>query len=76
LGDLTKANDAAVAGWIRAPFGEERGLALRADLDQLMIEAIIPERVRLLASTDADRERAAAALRTAWEAVKRDWPNK
>lgn len=76
LGDLTKAYDTAVAGWIRAPFGEDRGLALRADLDQLVVEAIIPERVRVLASTDADRERAAAALRTAWEAVKRDWPNR
>jgi tetratricopeptide (TPR) repeat protein len=76
LGDLTKAYDAAVAGWIRAPFGEERGLALRADLDQLMTEAIIPERVRVIASTDADRERATATLRSAWEAVKRDWPNK
>ena len=76
LGDLTKAYDAAVAGWIRAPFGEERGLALRADLDQLMNEAIIPERVRTLASDDADRERAAASLRAAWEAVKREWPNK
>jgi hypothetical protein len=41
-----------------------------------MIEAIIPERARVLASTDADRERAAAALRTAWEAVKKDWPNR
>jgi tetratricopeptide (TPR) repeat protein len=76
LGDLTKAYDAAVAGWIRAPFGDERGLALRADLDQLVIEAIIPERVRVLASADADRDRATAALRGAWEAVKRDWPNK
>ncbi len=76
LGDLTKAYDSAVAGWIRAPFDEERGLALRADLDQLVIEAIIPERVRILASTDSDRERAAATLRAAWEAVKRDWPNK
>jgi len=76
LGDLTKAYDSAVAGWIRAPSGEERGLALRADLDQLMIEAIIPERVRVLAATEADRERAAAGLRGAWEAVKKDWPNK
>jgi hypothetical protein len=76
LGDLTKAYDSAVAGWIRAPFSEERGLALRADLDQLMIEAIIPERVRVLAASDADRERAAAGLRSAWEAVKKDWPNK
>ena len=76
LGDLTKAYDEAIAGWIRAPFGDERGLALRADLDQLVTEAIIPERVRVLASSDADRERATAALRSAWEAVKRDWPNR
>jgi tetratricopeptide (TPR) repeat protein len=76
LGDLTKAYDAAVAGWIRAPFREERGLALRADLDQLVTEAIIPERVRALASTDADRERVAEALRAAWDGVKKEWPTK
>ncbi len=76
LGDLTNALDAAVAGWIRAPFGEERGRVLRADLDQLVLEAIIPERVRAAGSTDAERERAAAALRAVWEGVKADWPNK
>jgi tetratricopeptide (TPR) repeat protein len=76
LGDLTKAYDAAVAGWIRAPFGEERGLVMRADLDQLVTGAIIPERARLLASSDPERERVTASLRAAWEAVKRDWPNK
>ncbi len=76
LGDLTYALDAAVAGWIRAPFAEERGRALRADLDQLVMEAIIPERVRRLASTAVDRERAAGALREAWEGVKKDWPNR
>jgi hypothetical protein len=41
-----------------------------------MTAAIIPERVRGLASTDADRDRAAVALHAAWEAVKRDWPNR
>jgi tetratricopeptide (TPR) repeat protein len=76
LGDLTKAWDAAVAGWIRAPLGDEQGRALRADLDQLVLQAIIPERTRLMAFTDADRERAAADLRTAWDAVKRDWPTR
>jgi hypothetical protein len=74
LGDLTKAWDAAVAGWIAAPLGEEEGRALRADLDQLVLQAIIPERARMTASADADRERAAAALVAAWDGVKRDWP--
>ena len=76
LGDLTRAWDAAVAAWVRAPLSDDQGRALRADIDQLVIQAILPERVRLMASTDADRERVTAALRTSWEAVKMDWPNK
>jgi tetratricopeptide (TPR) repeat protein len=76
LGDLTNAWDAAIAGWIKAPATEDQGRALRADLDQLVLQAIIPERARLMASTDADRERAAAALRAAWDDVKRNWPTK
>jgi tetratricopeptide (TPR) repeat protein len=76
LGDLTHAWDAAVAGWVRAPLGEDQGRALRADLDQLVLQAIIPERVRRMASSDVDRERTAATLRAAWEGVKNDWPTK
>jgi hypothetical protein len=74
LGDLTKAWDSAVAGWVRAPFGEDRGQALRADLDQLVQQAIIPERVRVAAA--ADRDRVETSLKTAWETVKKDWPLK
>lgn len=73
LGDVVRAWDAAVAGWVRAPLADDHGAALRADLDRLMLEAIIPERVRQMASTDADRERAAATLRSAWDEVKKDW---
>jgi hypothetical protein len=78
LGDLTNAWDAAVAGWIRAPFAEDQGRALRSDLDQLVLQAIIPERVRLLAygDRDRDRDRVAASLQAAWEAVKKDWPTR
>jgi hypothetical protein len=76
LGDLTKAWDSAIAGWVRAPLGDDRGQALRADLDQLVLQAIIPERVRAMAVTDRDRELAEASLRAAWEAVKKDWPPK
>jgi tetratricopeptide (TPR) repeat protein len=76
LGDVTKAWDVAIAGWVLAPLGEDQGRSLRADLDQLVSQAIIPERVRLMASDDRDRERTAASLRAAWDGVKKDWPTK
>lgn len=76
LGDLTRAWDAAVAAWVRAPLAEDQGRSLRADIDQLVLQAILPERVRLTASSDSDRERVTAVLRASWEAVKKDWPNK
>jgi hypothetical protein len=74
LGELTKAWDSAVAGWVRAPLGDDQGKALRADLDQLVLQALIPERVRVLAA--GERDRADATLRASWEAVKRDWPSR
>lgn len=73
LGDSMRAWDAAVAGWVRAPLAGDGASALRADLDRLVLQAIIPERVRQMASTDRDRERAAATLRAAWEEVKKEW---
>lgn len=73
LGDPTRAWDAAVAAWVRAPLTDDRAAALRGDLDRLVLEAIIPERVRQMASTDRDRERAAATLRASWDEVKKDW---
>lgn len=76
LGDLTHAWNAAIAAWVRAPLAGDQRRALRADIDQLVLQAILPERVRLMASTDADRERMTAALSASWEAVKKDWPTK
>jgi hypothetical protein len=76
LGDLTHAWDAAIAAWVRAPLAEDQGLALRADIDQLVLQAILPERVRLMASGDAERERVTAVLRASWDGVKKDWPIK
>jgi hypothetical protein len=55
---------------------DDQGRALRADIDQLVMQAILPERVRLLASTDPDRERVTAALKASWDEVKKEWPNK
>lgn len=73
LGDVVQAWDLAVAGWVRAPLTEGAGETLRADLDRLVIQAIIPERARQMASTDKDREHAASTLKSAWDDMKRDW---
>ena len=43
-GYLDRAWQAAIAGWVRASLARDRGAALRADLDRLATEAIIPER--------------------------------
>lgn len=39
----------------------------------MVLLALIPERARHEETGDRDRERAATALRSAWETVKRDW---
>lgn len=69
-GDLERAWNAAVAGWVRALLSRQRGAALRADLDDLVVTAIIPERAREMGP---DRERAIAELRKEWEGVKANW---
>ncbi|HSK11366.1 MAG TPA: hypothetical protein VK911_17410 [Vicinamibacterales bacterium] len=73
LADPGRAWEAAIAGWLRAPMVHDDGEALRADLDRLVLQAVIPERVRQIADTDTDRERAASQLRELWEAIKADW---
>jgi hypothetical protein len=65
-GDLQAAWDAVEAGWVRAIFAIDRGTALRADLDRLMIVAIIPERARLLSMP-------AENLTLDWEKFKQRW---
>jgi hypothetical protein len=65
-GDLQGAWDAAEAGWVRATLAADRGAALRADLDRLVLRAIIPERARMLAQS-------ADMLRLEWEKFKDRW---
>ncbi len=69
-GDLDTAWDAAVAAWIRATLGPEAS-QLRADIDRLVSEAIIPERAR----SRAGREQAdpAESLRSQWNVIKEQW---
>jgi hypothetical protein len=70
-GDLDRAWAAASAGWIRAVAARDRGVALRADLDRLVIQAIIPDRAAR--SPVRDRRQATAAMTADWESFKKTW---
>lgn len=70
-GDVERAWQAAQAGWLRAPQTSDRGAALRADLDRLVVQAIIPERLARLGLKDPTR--ALAGMIGEWEAFKMTW---
>lgn len=65
-GDLQSAWDAAQAGWVRAPLAADHGVALRADLDRLVLRVIIPERAKVSAQPPD-------TLRSEWERFKSRW---
>ncbi len=65
-GDIQGAWDAAEAGWVRAPLAADRGEALRADLDRLVLRAIVPDRAKVTAQSPE-------SLRTEWERFKERW---
>lgn len=70
-GDAVGAWDAAIAGWVRARLAGSQSARLRADLDKLMLEGIIPDRVRLLAADQ--RGQAESDLKADWSVVKERW---
>jgi hypothetical protein len=65
-GDLQAAWDAALAAWVRAPLTADRGVALRGDLDRLVLRAIVPDRAKVTAQTPE-------SLRQQWESFKERW---
>jgi hypothetical protein len=70
-GDLDRAFDAAAAGWVRALLARDRGVLLRADIDRLMLEAIIPERAARV--NQRDPKAAIPTMTAEWEAFKTRW---
>ena len=50
-GDLDGAMNEATAGWVRAALARDRGAALRADLDRLVVQGILPDRAARSAGT-------------------------
>jgi hypothetical protein len=70
-GEATAAWHAAAAGWVRARLAGARAANLRADLDKLVLQGIIPDRVRSLAASA--RAAAESQLRADWELIKERW---
>jgi len=70
-GDPDQAMNEALAGWVRASLGADRGVALRADLDRLMTQGILPDRAARLPGRE--RAQGLAAMTADWEAFKTRW---
>ena len=70
-GDIERAWDAAIAGWVRVSQLGQRGASARGELDALVTRAIIPDRARSIAPASPDA--AAANMKSQWEALKKAW---
>jgi hypothetical protein len=70
-GDVERAWDTAVAGWIRSGLTPDSAERLRADLDRLVTEALIVERARTRPPRELQEQM--TALRAEWDLVKKQW---
>jgi hypothetical protein len=70
-GDVEGAWNAAMASWVRSILGRDRGVALRGDLDRLMIQGIIPDRAARIGGPEPNM--VVAGLVGEWEAFKAAW---
>jgi hypothetical protein len=77
-GQIDRAWDAAIAGWVRALVtSTDRSVVLRPDLDRLVRDAIIPERVRRLpVAGTPEATQAQAGMLAEWELIKERWSRK
>jgi tetratricopeptide (TPR) repeat protein len=73
-GDLDRAWDSAIAGWVRASLNPDTTSSLRADLDRLVTQALVTERARQRPIPGRDASETAAALQGEWDLVKTQWP--
>jgi hypothetical protein len=70
-GDPDRALNEVTAGWVRAALGRDGGAALRADLDRLVLQGILPDRAARLPGRD--HTQALAGMVGEWEAFKAKW---
>jgi hypothetical protein len=67
--DFGRAWHAAIAAWVRAPMAAGPRATLRADLERLVQQVIIPGRAVTLAP-GADTRQTVAAMQAEWNAIK------
>ncbi len=70
-GDLDRAWSAAIAAWVRSGLNRDEMERLRADVDRLVSQALIPERARTRQARDSQDP--VDALRAEWDLVKENW---
>lgn len=70
-GDLDRALNEATAAWLRAALGRDGGVALRADLDRLVVQGILPDRAARL--NLRDHTQALAGMVGEWDVFKSGW---
>jgi len=70
-GDFDRALNEATAAWVGAQHAADRGAALRADLDRLVVDGILRDRAARLAVRDPAQ--ALAGMVAEWEAFKSRW---
>jgi tetratricopeptide (TPR) repeat protein len=73
VGDLERAWDAAIAGWVRASLNPDTAASLRADLDRLVTQALVTERARQRQIPGRDVPETSAALLGEWDLIKTQW---
>jgi tetratricopeptide (TPR) repeat protein len=70
-GDPEQALNEATAAWVRAVLAGDGAVALRADLDRLVRQGILPDRANRLPIRD--HTQALAGMVSEWEAFKSGW---
>ena len=70
-GDIERAWDLAVAAWVRSSLWPESAPKAREDLDRLVVQVIVPERVRARGAREP--QEASKALLDEWAAIKEQW---
>jgi len=71
VGDIERAWGSAVAAWIRAGALGPAGVALRQDVDRLVMQVLLPERA--LHRAPADARSALPMLQQQWNEIKARW---
>jgi hypothetical protein len=67
MDDFGRAWHAAIAAWVRAPLAPGPRATLRADLERLVQQVIIPGRAATLA---LDAKQTVAEMQAEWNAIK------